>query len=48
MRPLHTSAKLEVLHGRIRERVPFRREDHRLDRDIAAVGELVRSGALAA
>ncbi len=48
MRPLHTSAKLEALHARIRERVPFRREDHRLDRDIAAISELVRSGALAA
>ncbi|MCW5573915.1 MAG: histidine ammonia-lyase [Steroidobacteraceae bacterium] len=48
MRPLHTSAKLEALHARIRERVPFRREDHRLDGDIAAVGALVRSGALAA
>ncbi len=48
MRPLHTSAKLEALHARIRERVPFRREDHRLDRDIAAISDLVRSGALAA
>ena len=37
LRPLHTSAKLEALHARIRERLPFRREDHRLDRDIAAI-----------
>ena len=48
MRPLHTSGKLEALHARIRERVPFRREDHRLDGDIAAVTTLVRAGALAA
>ena len=48
MRPLHSSAKLEALHARIRERVPFRREDHRLDHDIAAISELVKSGALAA
>lgn len=47
MRPLHTSEKLEALHARIRERIPFQRGDHRLDGDIATMAGLVRSGSLA-
>lgn len=47
MRPLRTSAALEALHAKIREHVPFRRADHRLDGDIAAITALVRDGALA-
>lgn len=46
MRPLKTSRALEAVHARIREEVPFRRADHRLDRDIAAVTGLVRAGVL--
>lgn len=48
MRPLKTSSPLEALHARIREKAPFRAEDHRLDADIAVIVALVRSGSLAA
>lgn len=46
LRPLHTSHPLEALHARIRDDVPFRRSDHRLDGDIAALTRLVVRGAL--
>lgn len=46
LRPLRTSRPLETLHARIRDEVPFRRSDHRLDGDIAALTRLVMRGAL--
>ena len=43
-RPLTTTAELQRLHARIREAVPERPGDHRLDRDIATLTELVMNG----
>lgn len=47
-RPLRTTPALERLHALVRARVPFQPRDHRLDREIAAVRELVESDALRA
>jgi len=47
-RPLRTTAGLEALHGNIRAAVPDSPGDHRLDRDIRTVTDLVRDGSLAA
>jgi histidine ammonia-lyase len=47
-RPLRTTAALESLHALLREVVPFEPRDHRLDRDIRAVGALIDAGAVAA
>jgi histidine ammonia-lyase len=46
MRPLKTTPELQRVHELIRESVPFRAHDHRLDRDMGALATLVRSGAL--
>ena len=46
MRPLRTTPELERVHAMVREQVPFLPHDHRLDRDIYALAELVKSGAL--
>ncbi len=46
MRPLTTTPELQQVHGLVRDHVPFRAHDHRLDRDMAALAALVRSGAL--
>jgi histidine ammonia-lyase len=43
-RPLTTTAELQQLHARIRQAVPERPGDHRLDRDIATLTELVMNG----
>jgi histidine ammonia-lyase len=48
MQPLKTTAELQAVHAQVRERVPYRPADHRLDRDIAGVAQLVESGALSA
>jgi histidine ammonia-lyase len=45
-RPLTTTAELQAVHTRVREQVPYRDHDHRLDRDIARLAELVASGEL--
>jgi histidine ammonia-lyase len=46
MRPLTTTPELQRVHALVREHVPFRAHDHRLDRDMAALATLVLSGAL--
>jgi histidine ammonia-lyase len=46
MRPLATTPELQRVHALVRERVPYRAHDHRLDRDIAALAALVRDGEL--
>jgi histidine ammonia-lyase len=45
MRPLATTPELERVHAHIREHVPLRTQDHRLDRDIETLAALVRAGA---
>jgi histidine ammonia-lyase len=45
MRPLATTPELQRVHALIREHVPPRTHDHRLDRDIATLAALVRDGA---
>ncbi len=46
MRPLTTTPELQRVHAQVREQVPYRAHDHRLDRDIEALALLVRSGEL--
>jgi histidine ammonia-lyase len=46
MRPLTTTPELQRVHARVREQVPYRAHDHRLDRDIESLALLVRSGEL--
>jgi len=48
MRPLRTTPELQTVHARVRESVPYHPHDHRLDRDIEALADLVRSGELGA
>jgi histidine ammonia-lyase len=45
MEPLTTTPELQRVHALIREHVPLRRHDHRLDRDIGTLARLVRAGA---
>lgn len=45
MRPLTTTPELQRVHALIREHVPARSHDHRLDRDIEALAGLVVAGA---
>lgn len=45
MRPLATTPGLQRVHARVREHVPLRSHDHRLDRDIETLAALVRDGA---
>ncbi len=45
MRPLTTTPELERVHAFVREHVPQRQQDHRLDRDIEMLAGVVRSGA---
>jgi histidine ammonia-lyase len=47
-RPLSSSAPLERVRVRLRERVPRLEQDRYLAPDIAAAADLVRSGALPA
>ena len=44
--PLKTSEKLQAVHGAVRKRVAFYAEDRYFAPDIAAIGDLVGSGAL--
>ncbi|HSG63970.1 MAG TPA: aromatic amino acid lyase, partial [Gammaproteobacteria bacterium] len=46
--PLTTTPSLAKLHAYVREAVPGRRSDHRLDRDIDSLSRLIDSGALPA
>jgi len=46
MRPLATTPQLQAVHAFVRERVPGRTHDHRLDRDIERLAGEVRDGAL--
>jgi histidine ammonia-lyase len=46
MRPLSTTPELQRVHALVRARVAHHESDHRLDRDIAALAALVRSGEL--
>lgn len=46
MRPLATTAELQRVHAHVRDLVPFRAHDHRLDRDIAALAAVAESGVL--
>jgi histidine ammonia-lyase len=45
MRPLATTPQLERVHALVREHVPQRPADHRLDRDLETLAGLVRRGA---
>jgi histidine ammonia-lyase len=44
MRPLATTPELQRVHALVREHVPLRSHDHRLDRDIETLASLVRTG----
>ncbi len=46
VRPLRSTPALERLHALVRAQVPFNPKDHRLDRDIVRLAELVRAGAV--
>jgi len=48
MRPLHTSARLEELHAKVRAHVPYSARDHRLDRPIETLAVELRRGTFAA
>ncbi len=45
-RPLKTTPELESVHALVRDRVPFIASDHRLDKPIGALEELVSNGEL--
>ena len=46
MRPLATTPELQRVHALVRELVPFQPQDHRLDRDMAALAALAAGGRL--
>ena len=46
MRPLTTTPELQRVHALVREHVPLRSHDHRLDRDIETLAALVGRGTL--
>jgi histidine ammonia-lyase len=46
MRPLKTTPELQAVHAAVRAAVPYRAHDHRLDRDIESLAQLVASGRL--
>jgi histidine ammonia-lyase len=48
MRPLTTTAELQRIHAAIRDIVPYRAADHRLDGDMTRLAQFVESGALSA
>jgi histidine ammonia-lyase len=48
LQPLTTTAELQRVHATVRERVAFQPDDHRLDRDIGRLAQLVESGELSA
>ena len=45
-RPLRTTSPLEAVHALVREQVPYRPYDHRLDQDIAILSALIADGKL--
>jgi histidine ammonia-lyase len=47
LQPLSTTAPLQTVHRFVRERVPYRPYDRRLDREIVQLADLIDSGALA-
>lgn len=46
LQPLQTTQQLQQVHAFVRSHVAYRPYDHRLDRDIAALAELIESGIL--
>jgi histidine ammonia-lyase len=46
LRPLTTTVELQRVHAAVRMHVPYQPDDHRLDRDIANLAQLVDSGEL--
>ena len=48
LQPLTTTAELQRVHATVRRRVAYQPDDHRLDRDIASLAQLVESGELSA
>ena len=48
LQPLTTTAELQRLHAAVRELVAYQPDDHRLDRDIGRLAQLVESDQLAA
>jgi len=46
--PLTTTNELQRVHATVRGRVAYQPDDHRLDRDIASLAQLVESGELSA
>jgi histidine ammonia-lyase len=48
LQPLTTTAELQRVHATVRGRVAYQPDDHRLDRDIASLAQLVESGQLSA
>jgi histidine ammonia-lyase len=46
LQPLQTTAPLQQVHRLVRHSVAYRPYDHRLDRDIAALAELIEQGSL--
>src|SRR5690606_35994293 len=45
MHPLATTPELQRVHARVRQHVPLRPHDRRLDREIETLAALVRDGA---
>jgi histidine ammonia-lyase len=48
LRPLTTTAQLERVHASVRQTVPYRADDQRLDRSIAALAAMIEAGTLSA
>jgi histidine ammonia-lyase len=46
MRPLATTPELQRVHALVRDLVPYQPQDHRLDRDMAALATLAADGRL--
>ena len=46
MRPLATTPELQRVHALVRDLVPYQPQDHRLDRDMAALAALAADGRL--
>jgi histidine ammonia-lyase len=46
LKPLQTTDRLQQVHAFVRRHVEYRPYDHRLDRDIAKLAELIESGTL--
>jgi histidine ammonia-lyase len=46
LQPLQTTEPLQQVHAFLRQHVAYRPYDHRLDRDIAALGRVIEAGEL--